>query len=226
MGVASMQSYFLKLIAGITTTIELMLLSLLAGLMLAIIMTLISQSKLWYLKAPLNALIFIIRGTPMLLQFFIIYYGSAQFVWLKASPLWIVFKEPFFCAIIALALNTSAYTTVLFKGALNSVAQQEKDACTVLGLSPLQALWHIILPRALRLVLPAYSNEVIMVLKGTSLASTITVMELTGVSHQIAAQTYLFVEVFFIAGLIYLLLQLVIVGAFKALEQKWTFAGL
>jgi arginine transport system permease protein len=213
------------IISGTMVTIELMLMSLLVGLVMAIIMTLISQSKAWYFKTPINIFIFLVRGTPMLLQFFIIYYGSAQFAWLKESALWMIFKDPFFCAIIALAINTSAYTTVLFKGAINSVPQGEKDACKALGLSKFQAMWHIILPHALRIALPAYSNEVIMVLKGTSLASTITVLELTGVSHQIASQTYMFVETFLMAGLIYFAINMVIISIFKKLEKKLAFAS-
>lgn len=215
----------MEIISGIMVTIELMLISLLIGLAAAIFMTLIYQSKSWYLKTPIDIFIFLVRGTPMLLQFFIIYYGSAQFAWLKASPLWMIFKDPFCCAVIALAINTSAYTTVLFKGAINSVPQGEKDACKALGLSPFQSMWHIILPHALRIALPAYSNEVIMILKGTSLASTITVLELTGISHQIASQTYMFVETFLIAGLIYFVINMIIVGIFKKLEKKLAFAS-
>jgi arginine transport system permease protein len=215
----------MEIISGIIVTIELMLISLLIGLSMAIFMTMIYQSKSWFLKMPIDIFIFLVRGTPMLLQFFIIYYGSAQFVWLKASPLWVIFKDPFCCAVIALAINTSAYTTVLFKGAINSVPQGEKDACKALGLSQFQAMWHIVLPHALRIALPAYSNEVIMVLKGTSLASTITVLELTGIAHQIASQTYMFVETFLIAGLIYFVLNMIILGVFKKIEKKLAFVS-
>lgn len=225
MDISLIQHYFLKLVSGTFITIELLLISLLVGLTMAIIMTLICQSKQWYFKAPINIFIFLIRGTPMLLQFFIIYYGSAQFAWLKESALWVVFKEPIFCAILALTINTSAYTTVLFKGAIKSVPKGEIDACKALGLSQLQAMWHIILPRAIRIALPAYSNEVIMILKGTSLASTITVLELTGISHQIASQTFMFVNVFLIAGLIYLFINMIIIGAFKRIEKKLSFAS-
>ncbi|MGD9108479.1 MAG: ABC transporter permease subunit [Gammaproteobacteria bacterium] len=215
----------MEIISGVIVTIELMLVSLLIGLAAAIFMVLVYQSKSWFLKTLIDIFIFLVRGTPMLLQFFIIYYGSAQFAWLKASPLWVVFKEPFYCAVIALAINTSAYTTVLFKGVINSVPQGEKEACKVLGLSRFQTMWYVILPRALRIAMPAYSNEVIMVLKGTSLASTITVLELTGVAHQIASQTYMFVETFLLAGLIYFAMNLVIIGVFKKLEKKLAFAS-
>ncbi len=215
--------YLTKILAGTATTVELMVAALVLGLLLAIIIALATQTKSWFLNTPLNAYIFLIRGTPMLLQFFIIYYGSAQFIWIKASPLWLVLKSPFWCAVIALAINTSAYTAVLINGAIKSVPKGELAACQALGMGKMQAMWHIILPHAMRIALPAYSNEVIMILKGTSLASTITVLELTGVAHQIAARTYMFAEVFLVVGLIYLFINVIIVKVFSKLEKQFAY---
>src|SRR5262249_7460180 len=159
----------------------LMLCSLMLGLILALLMTLGLLSKRCYLVIPIKLYLFFLRGTPLLVQIFLIYYGSAQFDWLKASPLWNIFQNPFLCAVLALAFNTSAYTTVLLKGAIDSVPENEVIACTALGMSKLLMFRRIILPRAIRIALPAYSNEVIMILKGTSLASTITILDLMGV---------------------------------------------
>lgn len=218
--VSDILQYLPKILSGTAITIELTVLSVSIGLTIAIILTLAHKSNLWFLKFPINAYVFFIRGTPMLLQFFLIYFGSGQFVWLRATPLWDIFKSPIACAVIALAINTSAYTMVLFRGAIDSVPQGEVEACRALGMSYLQTLWRVVLPRAIRIALPAYSNEVIMILKGTSLASTITVLELTGITRQIIAQTYESMMFLLVAGVIYLLINAVIIGGFKLLEKK------
>ena len=214
-----MIEYFWKLLFSALTTIELMLLAILFGLSLAVIFTLLSLTKKIIFTWPINTFIYFIRGTPLLVQIFLIYYGSGQLTWLHESGLWFIFKEPFACAVIALALNTSAYTTVLLRGAIASVPKAEVQAATALGMSYLLTLRRIILPRALRIVLPAYSNEVVMVLKGTSLASTITLLDLMGMTRQIIAQTYQTIEFFLLAGLIYLILNGLIITGFKCLEK-------
>lgn len=213
--------YISQLLEGTLTTIELMIAALTVGFMLAIIFTLLGTSKRWYLKRPVDVFVFFMRGTPMLVQFFIIYYGSGQFDLIRDSFLWSVFKEPFACAVLALTLNTAAYTTALFIGAIKSVPGGEIEACKALGMSPFLRMRKIILPRALRIALPAYSNEVIMILKGTSLASTITVMELTGMTQQIIAQNYATMQFLLIAGVIYLALNAIIINIFKLLERRF-----
>ncbi|HVV69556.1 MAG TPA: ABC transporter permease [Gammaproteobacteria bacterium] len=205
---------------GLMVTIGLMACALALGLVLALLMTLAAISKYPLLRAPVNAFVFFMRGTPLLVQIFLIYYGSGQFDWLKASPLWILLREPFACAVIAFALNTSAYTTVLLKGAIASVPENEVAAAAALGMSRGLMLRRIIFPRAMRMALPAYSNEVIMMLKGTSLASTITLLDLMGVTNQIIAKTYATMEFLCIAGILYLCLNVIIVGLFKMLERR------
>lgn len=216
-----LQQYWPQLLSGTLTTIELMLLSLAFGLGMAIFMTLCLALKKPYLTIPINIFIFLIRGTPMLVQIFIIYYGSGQFDFIRASFLWLILKQPFACAVIALAINTSAYTTVLFTGAINSVPPGEIEACKAIAMSKLQMLWYIILPKAIRIALPAYSNEAIMILKGTSLASTITILDLMGVTRQIIAQTYATIECFIFAGIIYLILNTIIMSLFKLAEKTY-----
>ncbi len=212
--------YIPQLLQGTLTTLLLMVSALAIGIILALFMTLGIISKRPYLSFPINALVFFIRGTPLLVQFFLIYYGSGQFDWLKASPLWIILREPFACAVIALALNTSAYTTVLLKGAIDGVPKNEVMACHALGMSKSLMLRRIILPIAFRIALPAYSNEVVIVLKGTSLASTITILDLMGVTNQIIGQTYESMKFLALAGVIYLLLNAFIIGIFKMIERK------
>ena len=205
---------------GLMVTIGLMSCALALGILLALCMTLAVISKCSFMRAPVNAFVFFMRGTPLLVQIFLIYYGSGQFDWLKASPLWVVLREPFACAVIAFALNTAAYTTVLLKGAIASVPENEVAACHALGMSRPLMLRRIIFPRAIRIALPAYSNEVIMMLKGTSLASTITLLDLMGVTNQVIAKTYATMEFLCVAGVLYLGLNVIIVGLFKLFERR------
>jgi arginine transport system permease protein len=205
---------------GLMVTVGLMSCALALGIVFALLLTFLSLSKYAWLHAPVNCFVFFMRGTPLLVQIFLIYYGSGQFDWLKASPLWVILREPFACAVIAFALNTSAYTTVLLKGAIASVPENEIAACHALGMSKPLMLRRIIFPRAIRIVLPAYSNEVIMMLKGTSLASTITLLDIMGVTNQVIAKTYATLQFLCIAGVLYLCLNVIIVGIFKLFERK------
>lgn len=218
-----MTSDLLQMLSGAIVTIELMVLALACGLTLAITFTLLSLTKQKILLWPINAFIYFIRGTPLLVQIFLIYYGSGQFDLIRDGFLWVIFKQPFACAVIALALNTSAYTTVLLRGAIASVPSGEIQAAKALGMSYLLTLRRIIFPRAIRFVLPAYSNEVVMVLKGTSLASTITLLEIMGVTRQIIAQNYQTIEFFLLAGLMYLVLNGLVISVFKYFERKLAY---
>ena len=207
--------------SGLWITVQLMLCSLAAGLLLAIIFTLCRSTGKFYLRAPIDALVFFIRGTPLLVQIFIIYYGSGQWAWLRSTFLWDILRHPFGCATVALAINTAAYTTALLSGAIRAVPRGEIEACQVLGLSKWQMLWRVILPRAWRIALPAYSNEVIMILKSTSLASTITILDLMGVMRQMIARTYEVLPFFILAAIFYLCLNAFIIAIFKFLERKY-----
>lgn len=208
------------LLEGTGITILLMLCSLTFGAILALTMTFMITSKKIFLKAPIHLYVFFICGTPLLVQIFLIYYGSAQFDVIRSSFLWAILREPFACAVIALAINSCAYTIVLLKGAIEAVPQDEITACYALGMSSFLTLRRFILPRALRIVLPAYSNEVIMVLKGTSLASTITILDIMGVANKIGAETYETIEWLLIAAVLYLFLNIIIIGLFRMLEKR------
>src|SRR5204863_19540 len=144
-----------------------------------------------------------------------------QFEWIRDSVLWIVLRNPTVCAIIALSINSACYTTVLLDGAINSVPKNEIMACWSLGMSKWLAFRRIIFSRALRIAIPAYSNEVLLVLKATSLASTITLLDIMGVTQQLIAQTYATTELYLIAGFCYLLLNLGVTMIFKLL-MRWS----
>lgn len=213
----NIMTYLPQLLSGIVITSVLMIASVGFGLALAVLMTIGSYSECRVIKNIIAILIFFIRGTPLLVQIFLIYYGVGQFEWIRDSALWVILREPMACAIIALSLNSACYTTILLQGGINSVPKNEIAACHAIGMPKWLAFRRIIFPRAFRLALPAYSNEVIMILKGTSLASTITLLDIMGVTQQLIAQTYATVEFYLIAAVIYLALNAVITGVFQML---------
>ncbi|MGL4714468.1 MAG: arginine ABC transporter permease ArtM, partial [Aeromonas sp.] len=198
-----MQEYLIVLLGGLVTTLELTLFSLLLGIVLAALMTWVLELRLPVATQLVQLWVLIFTGTPLLIQIFLIYYGPGQFEWLKASLLWPLLKQPWFCAVLALGLNTAAYSTRLFKGALDTIPSGEVEACRALGFSAGQTLWMKVRHAARRLV-PTYSNEVILVLKGSSLASTITIMDIMGLAQGLNAQTYDTLAVFGVAGGLYL----------------------
>lgn len=165
------------------------------------------------------AYIFFFRGTPLLVQLFLVYYGLAQFDAVRQGPLWPYLRDPYWCAIITMTMHTAAYIAEILRGAIQAVPPGEIEAARALGMSRAQAMLYIILPRAARIGLPAYSNEVILMLKASALASTVTLLELTGMARTIIARTYLPVEIFFAAGLFYLAIAFVLVRAFRLLER-------
>lgn len=212
--------YLPQLSQGALLTLELVGIAVVAGLILAIPMGIARASNHWYVRALPYGYIFFFRGTPLLVQLFLVYYGLAQFEAVRKGPLWPYLRDPFWCAVITMTLHTAAYIAEILRGAIQAVPPGEVEAARALGMSRAQALFYIILPRAARIGLPAYSNEVILMIKASALASTVTLLELTGMARTIIARTYLPVEIFFAAGLFYLLMTYVLVQAFRLLERK------
>lgn len=213
--------YFPDLLKGAIVTVELIVLSGIVGLLFGVLLALLRLSDKWWVKALPFAYIFFFRGTPLLVQIFLIYYGLGQFVAVRESWLWApVLSQAYWCAIIAFTLNTSAYLAEIIRGAIQSIPAGELEAADALGMSDLQKLTRITLPRAFGIMIPAYSNEVIFMLKGSALASTISLMDITGVARTISARTYTLMELFFAAGIIYLLLTWVFLFGFRLLERK------
>ena len=209
------------LLAGAGLTVQLVTLAMAAGTVLALPLAVMRTSRRAWLRAPAYGYVFFFRGTPLLVQIFLVYYGLAQFAAVRDSFLWPVLREPYWCAVIAFGLNTAAYTAEIIRGGMLAVPRREREAARALGLSRWQELRLIVLPRAVPSALPAYGNEVILMLKGSALASTITLLDLTGVARTLIARTYLAVELFALAGLIYLLLTLFIVRGVRLLERRW-----
>ncbi|UNU72570.1 ABC transporter permease [Moraxella nasovis] len=214
-------TYFPELLKSSVTTIELVFLSCVFGLIFGVILGLLRLAKNPLIKALPFAYIFFFRGTPLLVQIFLIYYGLGQFDFMQNSALWDpVFSQPYWCAIIAFTLNTSAYIAEIVRGAIGSIPKGELEAADTIGMSHRQKLRRIVLPRAFGIMLPAYSNEVIFMLKGSALAATITVVDLTYTAKGIMAKTYLPLEIYFAAGVIYLIISWVILFGFRLFERS------
>lgn len=209
-----------KLLSGTVLTLELVGVSLLIGLLLALPMALMRVARRPLVRMLPYGFIFFFRGTPLLVQIFMIYYGASQFEWVRESALWPILREPYWCAIIAFALNTGAYTAEILRGAIQAVPPGEIEAARAIGMSLPLAYRRIILPQAVRIGLPAYGNEIILMIKGSALASTITLLDLTGMARTLIARNYLPVEMFLAAGLIYLAMTLVLTQLFKVLERR------
>ena len=154
----------------------------------------------------------------------IIYFGLGQIEYLRSTVLWVILKEPYWCAIIAFALNTGAYTSEILRSAFQTIKPGLIEAGKSLGISNKIIFYKIQIPIAIRQSLPAYGNEIILMMKGTSLASTVTLMDLTGVAKYIISTTFKPVEVFIVAGGIYLFMTFIIHNVIKYLEKKYSFS--
>jgi len=212
--------YFPRLLEGAWLTLELVGLSGLFGILMAVPLALMRASTQPLLKGLAYGYIFFFRGTPLLVQIFLIYYGASQFDAVKDSFLWPILKEPYWCAIIAFTMNTSAYSAELIRGAIQAIPNGEIEVADALGMNRLTKIRRIILPRALGIVLPAYSNEFLLMLKSSALASTITLLDITGMARTIIARTYTPLEIFFAAGMMYLVMSAVLIGLFRLMELR------
>jgi arginine/ornithine transport system permease protein len=206
---------------GLKTTLMLVSSSLLIGLFLAIPLAILRTSKNYIVQAPIRAYVYFFRGTPLLVQMFIVYYGFGQFEAIKASFLWPFFKEAWFCALFAFTLNTGAYTTEILRGAIEATPHGEVEAAKAAGMSRLLMLRRIVLPSAFRRALPQYSNEIIFMLHGSSLASVITIVDITGAARIINSRFYSPYEAFLTAAVFYMSLTFITVFLLKKLEARW-----
>ena len=210
-----------KLLAGAGQTLEITLVSVIFGLMLAIPLALERLSKNPLLSWPAYGFVFYFRGTPLLVQLFLIYYGSGQFRdALESAGLWTYFRNAWFCAALTLTLNTAAYSAEIFRGAIQAVPRGEIEAGKAFGMSGWLLFRRIIMPKAFRIALPAYGNEVVFLLQATSLASAITVVELTGAADLIRSKTFAVYEMYLTAAALYLILTYILVYGFRLLEKR------
>ncbi len=214
---------FPKLIIASFTTIKLLSVSLLIGLFIGVLFALLRINNNIILGKIAYGYSYVFRGTPLLVQIFIIYYGFGQVELIRESIFWSVLKEPYWCAVIAFALNTGAYTSEILRSAFQTIKPGLIEAGKSLGVNSKIIFYKIQIPIAIRQSLPAYGNEIILMLKGTSLASTVTLMDLTGVAKYIISTTFKPIEVFIIAGSIYLFFTFIIHNIIKVLEKKYSF---
>ena len=206
---------------GLQTTAWLVSLSLLLGLLLAVPLAVLRTAKSYAVQAPIRAYVYFFRGTPLLVQMFIVYYGFGQFEVIKTSLVWPLFREAWFCALFTFTLNTGAYTTEILRGAIEATPHGEIEAAKAAGMSRLLMLRRIVLPSAFRRALPQYSNEIIFMLHGSSLASVITLVDITGAARIINSRFYSPYEAFLTAAVFYMALTFLIVFLVKRLEGRW-----
>lgn len=212
--------YFPQLLSASVTSVELIVISCVVGLVFGVILGLLRLSKNPLISGLPFLYIFFFRGTPLLVQMFLIYFGLGQFKALQQGWLWdSVLSSGYWCAIVAFTLNTSAYIAEIVRGAVQAVPKGELEAADAIGMSKWQKLTRITLPRAFGIMIPAYSNEVIFMIKGSALAYTVTVMDLMGVARKIMADTYLNLEILFMVGVLYLLMSWVFLMFAKACNR-------
>ena len=223
MDIDLMISSFPKLINATFVTLKLLSASLLIGIFLGLFFAILRINKNVFVNQFAYGYSYIFRGTPLLVQIFIIYFGLGNIEWLRTTFLWSILKEPYWCAIIAFALNTGAYTSEILRSAFQTIKPGVIEAGKSLGISNSMIFYKIQIPIAIRQSLPAYGNEIILMLKGTSLASTVTLMDLTGVAKYIISTTFKPIEVFIVAGSIYLFMTFIIHNLIKFLEKKYNY---
>lgn len=211
---------------GLVTTLGLLFSSLLVGGVLALFMAIALTERWRWLRIVVGIYTYVFRGTPLLIQVYLIYYGLGQLEWIQARwddvwP-WTHFKDPAFCAVLALSLNTAAYTAEMLAGAIRETNPGEIEAAQAFGMNHWQIMWSVILPSAFRRTLPAYGNEVVMMLQTTSLASAVpSLIDLTSAASRVYSKFYLPFEAYLFAGLMYLLMTFTLSGIFKLIERRY-----
>jgi arginine/ornithine transport system permease protein len=213
---------FDRFLLGAWVTLKLTGISLIIGGLLAIPLAIIRAGNNPFLNAPVWGFTYLFRGTPLLVQTYLIYYGLGQFEWIRETVIWgPILSQAWYCALIAFSLNTAAYTTELLRGAIEATARGEIEAAKACGFSRAKRMRRIVLPSAFRRALPAYSNEVIFMLHGSVVASTITIQDLLGVGRWLNGRYYLAYEGFITAAVLYLVIVLLISRGFRLWEKRW-----
>jgi octopine/nopaline transport system permease protein len=214
---------FPKLLNATVITLKLLSLSLFFGLFIGLLFAVMRMNRNIIINKFAYGYSYLFRGTPLLVQIFIIYFGFGQIEFIRESILWVILKEPYWCAIIAFALNTGAYTSEILRSAFQTISRGYIEAGKSLGIPSKIIFYKIQIPIAIKQSLPAYGNEIILMLKGTSLASTVTLMDLTGVAKYIISTTFKPIEVFIVAGSIYLFMTFLIHNLIKFLERRYNY---
>ncbi len=215
-----MYESFFKIVEGIPLTLQVVSISTILGIFLAVAVALMRISGNRLMSLPAYYFVYLIRGTPLLLQLYFVYYGLSQFEAIRESILWPILKEPYWCGIITLTISTGAYSSEIIRGGILSVSKNYIEASGALGLSQIKTFTLITLPITVRQALPAYGNELILMVKASSLISIVTLMEITGIARTIISKTYAPVEIFLVAGSIYLVINFIIVMFVNLAERR------
>jgi His/Glu/Gln/Arg/opine family amino acid ABC transporter permease subunit len=206
---------------GTLLTLQITFVSVAIGLVMAVPLAILRVSRNRLLAWPVYGFAFFFRGTPLLVQLFLVYYGAGQFSdELDAVGLWTFFRDPWFCGVFTLTLNTAAYTIEILRGGIQAVPHGEVEAARAFGMSGVKLYTRIVLPKAGRIALPAYTNEVIFLLQATSLVSLITLVDITGVASRTAARSFAYYELYLTAAVFYLIIVYALQGVFRRLEHK------
>lgn len=206
---------------GMWMTLQLTGLSLFIGFCIALPFGMIRAKSNGIASKLINAYVYAFRGTPLLVQLYLIYYGLSQFEVVRQSFAWGLLRDAWWCALIAFSLNSGAYATEIIRGAVKSVPRGQLEAAESLGLSPFKVNWLVLIPIALRRSLPQYGNEVVFMLHGSVVASVITIQDILGAGRTLNARYYLAYEGFLTAAALYMALAFVFVFVFRQLEKRY-----
>lgn len=215
-----LQKYGILYLQGLAMTLELTALSLAAGFILAWPLAAALHSRRRTARFPARGFVYVMTGTPLLVQLFLVYFGLGQFAAVRESALWPVLQEPYWCALLAFSLNTAAYSAEIFGGALKNAPPGENEAAKSFGMGGMQIFTRIAAPSAFRRALPAYGNEMIFLMHGTSLASVVTILDLTGAARVAARGTFAFSESYLVAVLLYMATTALLAAAVKLAERR------
>jgi polar amino acid transport system permease protein len=204
---------------GFFVTLELLILSSVIGIALAIAIALARTSGNLAISAPAYAYTYIFRGTPLLVQLWVFYFGFGALGADGLGPFWPLFRDAYSVGLIVLTINTSAYAAEIFRGGIDNVPRGQIEAAIATGMSWWTRMRRIVLPQALRIAWPAYSNEVVLLLKGSALVSTITVLDLMGQTRTIFARSYS-LDIFVYAAVLYLVLSAAITLLLRWIEAR------
>jgi arginine/ornithine transport system permease protein len=206
---------------GVWITLQLTAIALALGFLIALPCALALARRVRWASPLVGGYVYLFRGTPLLVQTFLIYYGLSQFEWVRDSWAWTLLREPWWCAVIAFSLNSGAYGTEILRGAIETTPRGEIEAATALGLSPRQVDLLLLVPSALRRALPQYGNEVVFMLHGSAVASVITLQDILGAGRTLNAKFYLAYEGFLTAAILYMAITFLMVAIFRALERRY-----
>lgn len=207
--------------AGVWLTLQLTFLALAIGFAFALPAGIARARRRPIVSPLINGFVYVFRGTPLIVQTFLIYFGLGQFEWIRDSWAWSYLRDPWWCALLAFSLNSAAYQTEIIRGAVESTPKGELEAAGALGLSPRQVDLLVLIPSALRRALPQYGNEVVFMLHGTAVASVITLQDILGAGRTLNAKFYLAYEGFLTAALLYMAITFVFVLTFRQLENRY-----